>query len=62
MRETDGQTDNMNRGEAEREVDKNPKQALGSQLTAQSPMWGLNTAIYHMSFVYNRGFNFLILS
>ena len=30
--------------EAEREWEtQNPKQALGSELSAQSPMWGLNS-------------------
>ena len=33
----------MSRGGAEREREtQNPKQALGSDLTAQSPIWGLD--------------------
>ena len=34
----------MSRGEAERERERqNPKQAPGSELSAQNPTWGLNS-------------------
>ena len=41
-RERDRQTEHKQAGQRERET-QNPKQAPGSELSAQSPMWGSNT-------------------
>ena len=41
--ETQREKQSMSRGGAEREGDQNPKQAPGSELSAQSPTRGLNS-------------------
>ena len=43
LRERDREKQNMSGGGAEREEIQNPKQAPGSELTAQSPTQGSNS-------------------